>query len=106
MVKEFENAAYALKKGEMTDKPIKTEHGYHIILKTDEKEKPSFEDSKDKVISALVDEKLKEQSVLKVQGIVEMRKKYNMKIEDSSLAEQYSQYMNYLINTANDKDKK
>lgn len=106
MVKEFENAAYALKKGEMTDKPIKTEHGYHIILKTDEKEKPSFEDSKDKVISALVDEKLKEQSVLKVQGIVEMRKKYNMKIEDSSLAEQYSQYMNYLINTANDEDKK
>lgn len=34
MVKEFEKAAFALEKGEFTKEPVKTQFGYHVILRT------------------------------------------------------------------------
>ncbi|MGL5346183.1 MAG: peptidylprolyl isomerase [Peptostreptococcaceae bacterium] len=56
MVEEFENAAYGLKVGEITDKLIETDFGYHIIKKTDEKYE-SFDDIKEEVIYNLSYEK-------------------------------------------------
>ncbi len=37
MVKEFSDAAFKLKKGEFTTKPVKTQFGYHIIYVEDKK---------------------------------------------------------------------
>lgn len=39
MVPSFSEAAFALKKGEITKKPVKTQYGYHVILAEDKKEK-------------------------------------------------------------------
>jgi len=38
MVKPFEEAVFALKKGTLTDKPVKTEYGYHLIFAEDVKD--------------------------------------------------------------------
>jgi len=59
MVPEFETAAFALENGTYTKKPVKTQFGWHIILKQDERDEqpPKFEESKDGVKQVLLREK-------------------------------------------------
>lgn len=45
MVPQFEAASFALADGEIS-KPVRTDYGYHIILKEGSRKQPSFEDSR------------------------------------------------------------
>lgn len=63
MVKEFEDAAFSLSAGEVSE-PIKTIYGYHII-KVNDKRKISFDDSKDK-IKKMINEKKKKDNFEKI----------------------------------------
>ncbi|MFW5786996.1 MAG: peptidylprolyl isomerase [Halanaerobiales bacterium] len=51
MVPDFEDAAFELDVGEITEEPVETEHGFHIIKVTDKRDAgtTSFEDAKEDI---------------------------------------------------------
>ena len=59
MVKEFEDAAFAMEVGEMTKEPVKSQFGYHVIKTTDKKgNKPlGFEEVKSEVMNKMLQDK-------------------------------------------------
>ena len=93
MVQEFEDAAYKLKKDEYTKEPVKTTYGYHIILKTGEKDKASLEDSKDEIKESLYKKKIDEDSTISITTLDSIRKNYCLKFKDSKLKSIYNEYI-------------
>lgn len=93
MVQEFEDAAYALKVNEYTKEPVKTSYGYHIILKTGEKEKKSLKKAKEEIIEKLIDQKQSEDKTITVTALDEIRKNYGLKFKDSKLKSIYKEYI-------------
>jgi len=58
MVKEFADAAFALKKDELTDTPVKTQFGYHVIKLEDRRQAPppAFDELSDQIREELARE--------------------------------------------------
>lgn len=93
MVKEFEEAAYGLAVNEYTTKPVKTTYGYHIIMKTGQKEKPSYNKSKDTIIEKLIEQKKSEDNTISVKAMIALREKYKIKIKDKTIKSDYNSYI-------------
>jgi len=66
MVQSFEEAAFALNKGQITQKPVQTKFGFHIIILNDIRE------SKPKKLSEIEQQIIK---IIKKKFIVKPRKK-------------------------------
>lgn len=101
---ELIKAANSLKDGEYSTEVITTELGYHVILKTATGEKASYDDSVDTMKDAITEDKLNNDQSLMVDAIRYYRELYELDIVDSELDNQYSIYMNNLINTYENTD--
>lgn len=96
MTKAFEEAAFNLDLNTYTKVPIKTEFGYHIILKTDEAEKEKLKAVKESIIINLIEKKIEDNPNLNNTALEQLRKKYKLKIHDSVLNKQYKDYLKIL----------
>ena len=85
MVKEFEVAAFALKKGEVS-KPVKSQFGWHVIKVDDRRTKPlpTFEEVKVHIVDSMVQQKGQ-------QAATDLRAKANLEYVDAAIAEQVKQ---------------
>ena len=104
MVEEFETAAYKLKVNEYTKEPVKTTYGYHIILKTGEKDKPKLKEVKSNIIETLTKEKLENDKTLEVTTLDDLRKSYGLKFKDAKLKKNYNNYIKDAIKQAEKSD--
>ena len=93
MVEEFEEAAKALEKGKYTTTPVKTQYGYHIIYKVDQKDKPKLNKVKDDIKEEIAKDNLNSDSTLQITALEELRKDYNISIQDDTLKDQYERYL-------------
>jgi len=93
MVSEFEEAAIKLEKGKYTTTPVKTKFGYHIILKTDQKDKPELKDVKEDVIATLAEEKMQADDNMLNKALIQLRKDKEIEIHDSTLKKQYDNFV-------------
>lgn len=80
MVKEFEDAAFNAKVGELSD-PVKTDYGYHLILVDDKVEGRtlSFDEVKDKLLNEI---KEKREQEIYEKKYNELKSRMNVKIYD------------------------
>lgn len=88
-VTEFWEAAYALENEKYTTEPVKTEYGYHIIYKVSHTARQSFEEIKDSLYDKVVEEKLANDDNLGYKIWADIREKYNLAINDSTIDSVY-----------------
>ena len=101
MVSEFSDAVKELKKDEYTKEPVKTEYGYHIILKTGEKDKAKLKTIKKDIIEKIKTQKLNDDPSLYYKALRGFREDNKIKWNDDTLKKAYNDYVNDLIDSAN-----
>ena len=89
LVEEFWQASLKLKVGELTQNPVETQYGYHIIYKVSQKEKPELNLVKDKILDTLVNEILSGSDSAFQVYFAGLREKYYLTIYDDTIKNVY-----------------
>jgi len=92
MVQEFEDAAYALEEGEITQTPVATEYGYHVIKMIEKTEKGTLEEERENIEKLMMDEKLADNDYL-TSVMSKIVQAANVEIKDEDLAAAIDQFL-------------
>lgn len=90
MDSKFEEAAYKLEAGQVSD-PIKSSHGYHIIKLTEKKELKPFDQEKDNIRKELEQKRSQDQQ-WQQQFFKDLFKKADIKITDKDLKDTFKEF--------------
>lgn len=85
----FLEALEKLDENSYTKEPVKTSYGYHVIYRTDQKEKPSLDDVRDSIIEELCDELDASDKNLYNKTLVKMREEAGLEFSDTVMKEKY-----------------
>ena len=91
--KNLVDAAYKLKDNEYSKEAVKTELGYHVVLRTETKEKAKLDEVRDTIIEALAEKYISENTDAQIKAMQELRKEYELNIVDSDLHDNYTKYI-------------
>ncbi len=86
----FLEAAISQEVGKYSSTPVKSQFGYHIILKTKQADKPELKDVKDSIISKIAQDMISEDTNFGAKSLLGLREKYGIKITDSDLEKSYN----------------
>ena len=89
VVSEFWEASNGLKDGEYTKEPVKTEYGYHVILRVSSTPAEKYEDIIDDVKKAYAQNLLSTDNTLAAKKWDELRKQYKLSIKDDNMKKYY-----------------
>ena len=89
----FLEALKGLSENSYTKEPVKTSYGYHVIYRTDQKEKPKLEEVKDSIIEKLCDELDASDENLYNKTLVKMREEAGLGFSDTVMKEKYEEYI-------------
>lgn len=95
LVESFWKASLNLEVGKMTQEPVESDYGYHIIYKVSQKEKPALEDVRDTVAEKVLDNLLSATNANEIYW-AGLREKYGIQIHDDIIKSQYDLNMKSL----------
>lgn len=93
MEEAFEEAAKKLEVGKYTTTPVETSYGYHIILKTNQKEKTAIKEMKDSITETLAESKLTSDTTTQYKALESMRNENKVSFKDAALRKSYEEYL-------------
>lgn len=88
----FKKAAFKLKQGTFSSKPVKTEYGYHVIYSIKNPGKGSFNSHKQELKDQILDERANDADVLQ-KVVTKVLKKGNVQIKDKDLQNVLSSFI-------------